>query len=457
MLSRVHNTLVTGRSLAGRCLSQTFRREWVPGSITRPTRSVAGRTGSTPERSPPTIRVPPRVLRPLVAEWTARFAALEPDAIDAAVAECLGQVAASLELDRAILWLTNPTDGSASAAACWMRGAPEPGGDPLVMRVALATLEMGAGDGRCQTHITARPAAGPEAGRPGGCRSALIVLGAFAGQTTREHYVLECGSLAERAWAPPTIELRVIAGVLAQALARKTTPHERQPAREGLIVLPETTAEEGRRHSPAVTHSDDVYRRDLPEQSKEPLIGRSRALREVLDQIHQVAATDSTVLLLGETGTGKELLATHLHEMSARRARSMVRVNCAAIPATLIESELFGREKGAYTGSLARQIGRFELADRSTIFLDEIGDLPADVQVKLLRVLEERRIERLGSPQRHPGRRAHCRRHASQPRRAHCRRRVPRGLVLPFERLPRPRAAIAGPSGRHSSVGVAVR
>jgi transcriptional regulator with GAF, ATPase, and Fis domain len=128
------------------------------------------------------------------------------------------------------------------------------------------------------------------------------------------------------------------------------------------------------------------------------IIGRSPAIRRVLDQVEQVAATNSTVLLLGETGTGKELLASHLHALSARRGRAMVRVNCSAIPSTLMESELFGREKGAFTGALARQIGRFELADHSTIFLDEIGDLPAEVQVKLLRVLEERQIERLGSP-----------------------------------------------------------
>jgi transcriptional regulator with GAF, ATPase, and Fis domain len=121
------------------------------------------------------------------------------------------------------------------------------------------------------------------------------------------------------------------------------------------------------------------------------------AIARVLELIHQVAATDSTVLLLGETGTGKELLATRLHELSARRGRTMVRVNCAAIPAGLIESELFGRERGAFTDAVSRQIGRFELADHSTIFLDEIGDLPAEVQVKLLRVLEERQIERLGS------------------------------------------------------------
>jgi formate hydrogenlyase transcriptional activator len=127
-------------------------------------------------------------------------------------------------------------------------------------------------------------------------------------------------------------------------------------------------------------------------------VSESVATRRVTELIEQVASTDSTVLLLGETGTGKELFASQIHELGPRRHRPMVRVNCAAIPSTLIESELFGREKGAFTGALARQIGRFELADHATIFLDEIGDLPLDVQVKLLRVLEEGQIERLGSP-----------------------------------------------------------
>ena len=106
------------------------------------------------------------------------------------------------------------------------------------------------------------------------------------------------------------------------------------------------------------------------------VVGQSDAIRRVQEQVRQVAETDATVLLLGETGSGKELFASQIHELSRRRGRAMVRVNCAAIPATLIESELFGREKGAYTGALSRQIGRFELADESTIFLDEIGDLP---------------------------------------------------------------------------------
>lgn len=135
-----------------------------------------------------------------------------------------------------------------------------------------------------------------------------------------------------------------------------------------------------------------------PRTDRNGIVGESAALRRVLAQVHQVAATDSTVLLLGETGTGKELFAAHIHALSTRRNRAMVRVNCAAIPATLIESELFGREKGAFTDAVVRQVGRFELANHSTIFLDEIGDLAQDIQVKLLRVLEERQIERLGSP-----------------------------------------------------------
>ncbi len=143
-------------------------------------------------------------------------------------------------------------------------------------------------------------------------------------------------------------------------------------------------------------------RRDDVERPDDLVIGQGAAARRVAELIDQVAATDSTVLLLGETGTGKELCAAQIHERSARRTRGMVRVNCAAIPSTLIESELFGREKGAFTGALARQIGRFEVADHSTIFLDEIGDLPPEVQVKLLRVLEERRFERLGSPKAIP-------------------------------------------------------
>jgi transcriptional regulator with GAF, ATPase, and Fis domain len=128
------------------------------------------------------------------------------------------------------------------------------------------------------------------------------------------------------------------------------------------------------------------------------IVGASAVLKTALSQVEHVARTDATFLLLGETGTGKELFPERLHALSARASRPMVRVNCAALPSILIESELFGRERGAFTDAVTRQIGRFEMADHSTIFLDEIGDLSTDVQVKLLRVLEERQIERLGNP-----------------------------------------------------------
>jgi transcriptional regulator with GAF, ATPase, and Fis domain len=120
-------------------------------------------------------------------------------------------------------------------------------------------------------------------------------------------------------------------------------------------------------------------------------------MQDVLALVEQVAPTPATVLLLGETGTGKEVMAQAIHDLSPRHQRRMIRVSCAALPATLIESELFGRERGAYTGALSREIGRFEAAQDSTLFLDEIGDLPLEVQVKLLRALQERVIERLGS------------------------------------------------------------
>ena len=136
-----------------------------------------------------------------------------------------------------------------------------------------------------------------------------------------------------------------------------------------------------------------------PEDKFEDIIGRSASLQAVLDQVKIVAPTSSTVLILGETGTGKELIARAIHNQSPRRDKPFVRVNCAAIPSGLLESELFGHERGAFTGAIARKIGRFELANGGTIFLDEIGDIPSELQPKLLRVLQEQEFERLGSTQ----------------------------------------------------------
>ncbi|MGH9425357.1 MAG: sigma-54 interaction domain-containing protein, partial [Terriglobia bacterium] len=131
----------------------------------------------------------------------------------------------------------------------------------------------------------------------------------------------------------------------------------------------------------------------------EEIVGSSEILRRVLSQVARVARSDSTVLIFGETGTGKELIARAIHRQSSRAARAFIRVNCAAIPSSLIASELFGHEKGAFTGALQRRLGRFEAANGGTIFLDEIGELPAETQIALLRVLQEREFERIGSNQ----------------------------------------------------------
>ncbi len=133
----------------------------------------------------------------------------------------------------------------------------------------------------------------------------------------------------------------------------------------------------------------------------EQLVGNSPALETVLEQVERVAPTGSTVLIQGETGTGKELIARAIHNISSRCGRSFVKLNCAAIPLDLLESELFGHEKGAFTGAIAQKIGRFELADKGTLFLDEVGDIPQSLQPKLLRVLQEQEFERLGSARTH--------------------------------------------------------
>ena len=141
--------------------------------------------------------------------------------------------------------------------------------------------------------------------------------------------------------------------------------------------------------------------RDQTERAFEQIIGNSSALESVLEQVARVAPTDATVLIQGETGTGKELIAHAIHNASPRCGRALIKLNCAAIPLDLLESELFGHEKGAFTGAIGQKIGRFEMADGGTLFLDEVGDIPAALQPKLLRVLQEQEFERLGSGRTH--------------------------------------------------------
>src|SRR4051794_33950184 len=189
-----------------------------------------------------------------------------------------------------------------------------------------------------------------------------------------------------RPWPDDLIaRLTLVGEVFAHAVARKREQEKLLGAIAEIKVLKDRLERE------------NAYLKDAAQvRPPQGIVGKSPRFLSVLDEIGQVAQTDSTVLLLGETGTGKEVLAQAIHDASARRDRPMVKVNCAALPAALIESELFGREKGAFTGALARQAGRFEIADGSTIFLDEVGELPLELQPKLLRVLQEGEFERLG-------------------------------------------------------------
>jgi PAS domain S-box-containing protein len=187
--------------------------------------------------------------------------------------------------------------------------------------------------------------------------------------------------------------VRTSRGVVVQAIvrdvtARKRAERELQRALQDLSLARDELQDENKNLREALRGRGGAQR----------MFGESPELRGLLRLVEQVATTDSTVLMLGETGTGKELLANELHGRSHRRGRPMVRVNCAALPSALIESELFGHERGAFTGATSRRVGRFELASGSTIFLDEIGELPLEIQAKLLRVLQEREIERVGDP-----------------------------------------------------------
>ena len=204
-------------------------------------------------------------------------------------------------------------------------------------------------------------------------------------------------------------------------------------------------------------HELDYLRHEQQENYDfDKIIGSSDTLQRVLSVVRKVAKSNSTVLIRGETGTGKELIAGAIHHNSLRAARNFVKVNCAALQETLIECELFGHEKGAFTGADRQRIGRFEQADGGTLFLDEIGDMSASTQAKLLRVLQEHEFERLGGTRDDPRRRAPDRRHQPRPVGDGRGRAVPRRPLLPPERRARWSAAAARAQGRHPAAGDAL-
>jgi formate hydrogenlyase transcriptional activator len=335
----------------------------------------------------------------LLSDLSSRFVNLPADRIDGEILDAERNICNFLGLDQAALWqrqdeipgglalthlfnapgITQPPDEMDASSFPWYRQEMLAG-----RTVALSTLG----------ELPEEAAVDREAGQRFGIKSNLCIPLSVGGGPTIGVFGLST-MRAEREWPEVLVRrLQLIAQVFANALARKDGDQVRQQTE---IQLKEHLAEieELKRR----LENENVYLqqeiRSLVEHDE--IVGKSAAMQEVLVRAEQVAETDSTVLLLGETGTGKELLARAIHRMSRRKDRAMVTVNCASMPATLIESELFGREKGAYTNALTRMVGRFELADGSTLFLDEIGELPLDVQSKFLRVLEDGQFERLGS------------------------------------------------------------
>jgi formate hydrogenlyase transcriptional activator len=342
----------------------------------------------TPDTSGTALSTDDRVrFEALLAELSARFVNLRAQDVDAAIQTAQRRIVEELGIDRSVLYVA---DGHAVFRCTHFWSALERSlPPPQIVSTGYfpwMSAKVFGGETVSYTSVDELPSPDRESARQFGTKSSIVVplsvggrvMGALTFSVLRE----------ERHWPPQLVpRLRLIAEVFANALARKSADEELRLA-----------VAEVERLRDRLRNENEYLRREVTTlQGPMLIVGASKALQHALDQASQVAPTAATVLLIGETGTGKELFASQIHDLSPRRNCLMVRVNCSAIPSALIESELFGREKGAYTGALSRQAGRFEVADKSTLLLDEIGDLPLEIQIKLLRVLQERQIERLGS------------------------------------------------------------
>ena len=329
----------------------------------------------------------------LVADIALEIAGAESSALDQVTNENLRKIGEALQLDRAILWRKGEGESTATPTHYWVKAPyPSPPQSLTVESVPYSVSTLASGEPLWFSRVEDIPdPVDRETFERHGPASAAVVPVSVVGDQNGVLWALELSSMSdEYAWVPALVErLRLVAGVIGQALARRGSEESLSRALGEIDRLRDRLAEE------RVEVRRDVR---MPKTSR-LIVAESAAVKRALLQVEQVATTPATVLLRGETGTGKEVFAQAIHDLSPRHARPMSVVSCAAIPTALIESELFGRERGAYTGALSRQIGRFEAANQSTLFLDEIGELPMEMQVKLLRVIQERTIERLGSTQ----------------------------------------------------------
>ena len=322
----------------------------------------------------------------LVAEISARFINLVGEEIDAELDRVLDEIAVFLDADRCFVFSLNEDGTEHRITHVWTAPAidPDPEVEGAIVQKAFPWLGrkmLRHEDIVIHTLDDLPEEAGLERKY---AESREIYSFLMCPMFSRELVIGNIGIDIvgrTREWtAEDSRRLRILGEILANAIVRTRRDREVRELTERL-------------------EAENVYLREEVhlKHSHEEIIGESDALRSALHEAEQVGPTDSTVLIQGETGTGKELFARTIHRMSQRGRNPLVAVNCAALATTLIESELFGREKGAYTGALSRQVGRFELADGSTLFLDEVGELHAEAQAKLLRVLQSGEFERLGS------------------------------------------------------------
>ncbi len=320
----------------------------------------------------------------------ARFSAIPPEAFDDTIVETLRRTGEALQFEWAVLWQKNSDGAMAVPTHYWVppcAWAPEP---VSIASIPSMITRLEAGDACCFGTVDDLLESDREVFRRCGIRSGVMVPLPALGDEEVVAALTYGSTTRDETWSSAIADrLRLVAGVLGQAFAQKASH----------AALQQALGEISRLRDRAAPDRVELHREVRTLGMAPSIASKSAAIRQVLAQLEQVAPTPATVLLLGETGAGKDVLAQAIHDVSPRRGRPMIRVSCAAIPVELIESELFGRERGAYTGALTRQVGRFEAANQSTLLLDEIGELPMAVQVKLLRVLQERVIERLGSTQ----------------------------------------------------------